>query len=91
MKDLRETYLKPEFKDKYRLLEQALFDDIMAREMDTDALEGNVGAVANKQGGGEEEGEDQREPEYEPAEIWAPECNCWAEGLAREAWPRGRG
>ena len=47
VKDLRENYFKAEYKDKYHLLEQALFDEILTRKMDDDAIKGNIGAVTS--------------------------------------------
>jgi hypothetical protein len=91
VKDLREKYLKPEFKNQYYMLEQALFDEILTRKMDDDAVRGgNLGALSHdgapsgdadpaKPLGNEEE-------DYIATEVWVEEYQCWIAGLAK----RGR-
>ena len=87
MKDLRQKYLEPEYKDQYHMLEQALFDEILTRKMDDEAIKGGALGGLRQEAAGEGEpqaGND--EDEYVAAEVWVEEYQCWIAGLAK----RGR-
>ena len=89
VKDLREKYLKPEYKDRYHMLEQALYDEILTRKMDDEAMKGgHLGACGlnpARDETDEKSPKEEEEDEYIATDVWVEEYQCWIAGLAKRS------